>query len=641
MLKWIRWSGIAGFFVVMALIASFWLFAAGPLVKMTIEYFGSRTAEAEVNVADVSFAFNPLAIEISGVQVADKDAPMTNLFSFDKAVATIEPLPLLVGKAVIPELVLDGVATGTQRTRSGALVEKPTEAQQDAKASQQGEEDVQEAFTYDPTTKDKLPSVDDIVTRENLLTEQSGKALEQAVKDHEAAINQAVDDLPTEDSLKDYEQRLDQILSGRFKSVEDFKQRKRQFEELKQQFKQDKQAIRNAKKTVENAKSDLKQKWSALKRAPKEDINNIKSKYTLDAQGTANLTALLFGDDMGGYAATALKYYEMARPYLVNEDLKATKAEAKEARLEGRFVHFETDRPVPDFWIKQTRFSVKLPEAMDKKGQVRSLGRVNVNVRDITHQPDVINKPITLLATGTQLTNMDALTLEGSFDHRSAINDGLGEDKLNLVINNWRLYEMKLGLAGLAIEETNTHVNADAVLVGKDLNAQGVMTFRQSEFSSSDRTVLAKEMLAALRTIEQFNLEASAIGEFDDPDLRIASDLDRQLEKAFDERIDQKQAEFEQKLKDKLNEKLLSYSGDYQAQLKDLNLAEGRLSDKQEALEDLAKAEISSYQDQLKAEAKAKAEKEKARAKAKAKAEADRKKKELEEKAKKALEDLF
>ncbi|EAT11585.1 TIGR03545 family protein [Bermanella marisrubri] len=638
MLKWIRWSGIAGFLVVMALIASFWLFAAGPLVKMTIEYFGSRTAEAEVNVEDVSFAFNPLAIEITGVQVADKDAPMTNLFSFDKAVATIEPLPLLVGKAVIPELVLDGVATGTERSRSGALIEKSTESQQQAKTSQESDDNTEDkAFTYDPTTKDKLPSVDEIVTRENLLTEQRGKALEQAVKDHEMAINQAEDNLPTEDSLKDYEQRLDQILSGRFKSVEDFKQRKRQFEDLKQQFKQDKQAIRNAKQTIETAKSDLKQKWSALKRAPKEDINNIKNKYTLDAQGTANLTALLFGDDMGGYAATALKYYEMARPYLVNEELKATKTEAKAARLEGRFVHFETDRPVPDFWIKQTRFSVKLPEATDKSGQLRSMGNVKVRIQDITHQPDVINKPMTLLATGTDLTTMDALTLKGRFDHRRAVNDGRGEDKLNLTIENWRLYEMKLGLAGLSIEETNTQVSANAVLVGRDLNAQGVMTFSKSAFSSSDRTVLAKEMLAALRTIDQFNLEASAKGEFNDPDLRIASDLDRQLENAFDERIDQKQAEFEQKLKDKLNEKLLSYSGDYQAQLKDLNLAEGRLSDKQEALENLAKAEISSYQDQLKAEAKAKAEKEKA----KAKAEADRKKKELEEKAKKALKDLF
>jgi hypothetical protein len=42
MMKWIRWSGLAGFIVVVALIITLWLFALGPLMKMAIEKYGSE-----------------------------------------------------------------------------------------------------------------------------------------------------------------------------------------------------------------------------------------------------------------------------------------------------------------------------------------------------------------------------------------------------------------------------------------------------------------------------------------------------------------------------------------------------------------------------------------------------------------------
>ena len=127
MLKWIRWSGLIGFVVVVGLLAAFWLFAAGPLIKMGIEKFGSDAVGAKVDVADVSLDFSPLSLTITGVQVADKDAPMENVVSFEKAVANLEPFPLLLGKAIVPDLTLEGVALGTDRSESGALPIKKQE----------------------------------------------------------------------------------------------------------------------------------------------------------------------------------------------------------------------------------------------------------------------------------------------------------------------------------------------------------------------------------------------------------------------------------------------------------------------------------------------------------------------------------
>jgi uncharacterized protein (TIGR03545 family) len=99
-----------------ALIAAFWLLALGPLMKMAVEKYGSEAVGAQVNVADISLGFSPLSLTITGVQVADKDAPMENMVSFDTAVATLEPFPLLLGKAIIPDVKLTGVAMGTARS---------------------------------------------------------------------------------------------------------------------------------------------------------------------------------------------------------------------------------------------------------------------------------------------------------------------------------------------------------------------------------------------------------------------------------------------------------------------------------------------------------------------------------------------
>lgn len=631
MTKWIRWSGLAGFIIVSALIVCFWLFAAGPLTKLAIESFGSRALGAKVDVADVSFGLNPMTITVSGVQLTDKDKPMENIVSFETAVANIEPFPLLLGKAIIPQLSLEGVATGTPRSESGAI--KKTNKKQTEKSSSADSKPAADDTSAEPKSQ-TLPSADEILERESLLTEQAGDAFEKAYESHSQNIEQSLANLPTEDSIKQYEVQLNKLLTGKFKNLEDFKQRKRELDALRNQFKQDKQAIADAKQAIAQGKSDMKEKFNALKAAPKQDLNNIKSKYTLDGAGASNLTALLFGEDAGGYAQTTLEYYEKVRPLLVDEATQATKAELKAKRLEGRYVQFETDRPQPDFWVKTLTFTMSLPQV----GQpAQSLGDVAVNVLDITHQQDVINRPTLVKGKGVNLRNIDSLTINGVLDHRTSP----GKDSFTLEVQNWQLNKVKLGLAGLRMDNSVTDVSAKGVLIDGQLSASGQARFNQATFSSKDRTMLAKEMVAALKTIDTFVVNGRAKGPLTDPSMSINSDLDKQLNSAFDQRIAQKQQELENKIKAKLNDKLMSYAGDYQAQLKSLNLTEGNLATKGDALEKLGKQELSSYQDQLKAEAKAKADAEKARAKAKAKADAERKRKELERKAKEKLKDLF
>ena len=603
MTKWIRWSGLIGFTVLIALLAIFWMFAAAPIIKFSIEKFGSDAVGAKIDVAEVELGFNPLVLSISGVEVTDKSAPMSNLVSFDSAVADLSLFPLLLGKSIIQDMSLEGVEFGSIRKTSGALenndeetsekVVEPSAVKQASVSSVETEKAQDKPLS---STSEAIPSADEILAREPLVTVTRGEQFKLSLAEHKKELNESIALVPNASAMKGYQNDLDVVLAGKLKSVEDFKARKKALDKIKAQFKIDQKAIKRAQAAIKSAKKDLGSQWPLLKKAPGEDYKNIKGKYTLDANGTSNLTALLFGDDAGSYAKTGLKYYEKLSPLLASDEEAELIKEQQEKRLTGSFVHFPTDRPLPDFWVKNLSFSAKLP-----------LGEVAVVVKDITHQQDVINKATTLKADGRNMNNLKALTLNGVLDHRN----GQGMDTFDLNIQNWHLQALNLGLAGLELNQSNLNVQADVTFKGSDMNAHGQGQFSQAEFSSKDRTVLAKEMVAALTNIDKFVVSGKAQGEFSSPNLSIQSDLDNKLSKAFNKRLQQKQNELEKQLKQKLADKLFSYSGDYEDQLRELNATEGGLGDTSKAMGKMAKAEVSSYEDQLKADAKAKADKKK------------------------------
>ena len=73
MKQWIRWSGLVGFIAITTLLVLGWLFAAGPIIKYSIERFGSQAANAKVEVEGVDLTFDPFGIEIKQLTVANAD----------------------------------------------------------------------------------------------------------------------------------------------------------------------------------------------------------------------------------------------------------------------------------------------------------------------------------------------------------------------------------------------------------------------------------------------------------------------------------------------------------------------------------------------------------------------------------------
>ena len=621
MKQWIRWSGLLGFIAIIALLVVGWMFVAGPLIKYSIETFGSKAANAKVEVEDVSLSFAPMGIEITGLQVANADKPMENIFQFDRAVADLEFLPLLLGKGIVNEVVLSGVAFSTPRQSSGALLDdRDDDAEKTSSAKN-------ESFINPDSINQALPSADELLAREPLLTEQRGRAFQQSFKTIKTDSDNAIAALPGNEDFAAYEDEFNRLTSGKFDSVEDFQQRKKEFDALKKRIKKDQKAISEASKVIANGKETLQGQWSGLQAAPGEDFSNLKSKYKLDGAGVANLSRLLFGDQVGEWSQKGLYWYEKVSPFLVSDDGGEKESEEEKIkRTQGRFIHFETDRPLPDLLIRQAQLAVQL-----------EVGEVGVQVFDITHQQAVIGRPIRIIAKGNALKSIESLAINGTLDRRVSP----GKDTFDLSLQGMALNNYDVGAMGLKLDRSQLNVVGDAELISGEINANTVADFSQAQFSSKDKTLVAIETTKALAKIDRFDIRATAKGKLKAPGVDIKSNLDTQLSEAFNKRLKEKQQELEVKLKEGLNEKLLSYAGDYKDQLKAMDLAGGSLADKQAKLKEMASSELTSFADQQKADAQRKLDEKKKAEQKKAQEKADKKKKQLQNEAKEKLMNLF
>jgi uncharacterized protein (TIGR03545 family) len=616
MTKWIRWSGLAGFLIIVGLIAALVVLALPMAIRFTIEFVGSKVAGAEVSVADVDVGLSPLGVTLRDVQVADARQPMQNLVQFDTATADLELAPLLVGKAISQQLVVDNLQFHTERTTSGALP-----------VSDEAEE------SNEPGIKEKtleaLPSVDEVLARETLKTPAAGKALSESWETQSQAVEAAMAEVPDKAALSRYRTEIEEITSGRLESIEDFRQRKARLDALKAQFKKDKQAVEAARAAVTSGKQEVSDRLAELKRAPGEDLTYLKDKYQLSGTGVSNLTGLLFGDDAANWAREALYWYERIQPYLSDdgsEDDSQEVEEEKQARLAGEFVHFLTDNPWPDFLIREARLSGPFDG-----------GSLVIRGQDITHQQKVTGRATVFTATGEQLQKIGDLDARLTLDHTGQ----RGRDSLNVAVSDWAMAPVALGVAGAELSQAKVQLTSQAVVEGGVLAADLKAKVRQATFDGDGQTLFARELNSALKGISQFSVNATAEGKLSSPAVTFGSDLDRQINAALSQRLNAKQDEFEARLQKRLNQQVAEYAGDYADELQSLIDMEGSLSDRLNSLTELASTQLEDFKAQQEREAKEKIAAEKAEAEAKAKAEADARKQDLKNKAKNQLKSLF
>lgn len=584
-MRWFRPAGIISFAVIALAIGAFWWFAAGWLVKTAIEEVGSRAVGARVDLAAADVTFSPFGVRLHGLQVTNPEQPMENLVELKAIDAKVELLKALMGQVIIDDLGATGVRFNTPRTSSGEIKRA---------AKPKTEEQAEAESPLDlGAVKDKLPTVDDIMAREPLITVTKATELKTTVEQKRTEIDKSVAALPTEDRLKEYETRIKQLTSEKISSIDELQKRKQELDKLKDDLRNDKRAIEAVRDQVRDTKNTLSTQYDSLKNAPKEDLARLMERYGLDSSGAANITRLLFGDTAKKWLETAQSWYTRLSGFMPAGDGGQQAAPTAPPRGSGRFIHFATTNPTPDFLVRRARLGTELP-----------LGNIDLQLGDVTHQPHILGRPMTLKASGEKLPAADRLTLNGVFDH---VNPAAGKDNVEWTVSGWKVADVTLSKSStlpLLLQNARVDVSGNLGLAGgAALNGAVDAKFVNAAWKSEAKEGWAAQVAKALTTIDKFSLNGKVQGDLSAPDISIKSDLDEQIKSSAMAQLKSKQAEFEQKLKARLEEEIEKSAGPYKEQLAALTQSEGSLDDRIKKMEEMLKAEMQSAVDSKKQEA--------------------------------------
>ncbi len=579
MIKILRRTALFGLITIIIIAALIWFFA-GWIVKTGVEQGGTAALGAKVELEDANVNWSPFGIELTQLKVTNPDKPMENMLQIDSAQGEVQFTQLLAAQVIINELTATGVKFNTARSTSGAIqTEEPS-------SSEQSKLDLN-------TIKDKLPSFDEIIAKEPLITPEKAEAFKTTAKESQQDINEKIKNLPEAEKIKDYEKRLKAATSGDIGSLEDLKTRKDELSKIKDEIRQDKKNLEAARDSIKTAKQELKTDYSELKTAPKEDMARIRERYSLDAAGASNLTQLLFGDQAKTWFDNLQTWYTRLQEVMPAADEAASEETVNEGDNLFAFVY---DKTLPKFLIRHAKLAASIP-----------VGDVDIDINDVTNQPQILGKPLTLKATGEGLPTASSLLIDAVIDH---VNPKTPTDKIDWSIKDWQLTDLVLSKKDampVTLQKSLTNASGTASIQNKVLEGIFNADFKGVEWQVAEKKGWEGEVAKALKTIEKFNLKGEITGDISSPSFSIASDLDDHIKNVATQQLKTKQAELESKVQSYLNEQVTQVGGPYEDQLAALTNTEGSVTQRIDQLEEMLKAEIQSAVDDKKQQAEDKA----------------------------------
>lgn len=613
MTKWIRWPGLLGFVILIALIVVGWLLFAGVAAKAAIEASGRAALDLPVTVEEVNLSFNPIGFDMKNLQVPDPNDRNQDQLVLRQGFAEINLGKLLRGKVVIEHLQVNDMLFNQPRQTPWEPL--PVEQKEEPKAqasSATADDDSKESKPSPLAGMVQMPSIDELLGSDTLLVNQQSEKLKQTTAQAEKNISDALAEVPTEQDLTNYQAQFQKITGTPIKDLDDFRQRQKQLAELKNNLQQEQKDIQNARSTIDDELSAIRSGTQSLSQAPSKDLAALREKFQFNNTGLNNLSQMLFSEQLQHWLSTADTWYQRLEPYLPEgED------EPKPVRVSGRDVLFPTDQPDPGFWLKEAAINA-----------TNNNQAVNITLQDFTSDYDQVKQPA--LLTVRQELNNRKFALNGEFV------PNLQQFDLSLTgvgVNNTSL--IKQPDMNVSLQKSDLEVTGNATIKKGVLNLTVNNDFDNADFVSSGSSTLAKELSRALANIDQFRITATAKGKLNGLAIGLKSDLDKQLSSAFNQRIKEEQAALEKELKDRLQQQADQALAPVKEKLAEFEQQKAALQAKLKEAEAMMKQELEDFEARLRKEAE---EKRKA-AEAALQAEKEKAQQELEDKLKDQVND--
>lgn len=400
-MSWVKKGPVLATVGAVLLLWAFVFFFFDPVLKRGLIAGGEAAAGAKVEIGSVRSKWLKGTLEIKGIAVADREAPMKNLVELSRVAFQLDTSAALRGKGVVREAALEGLRLGTARKTSGAIRNPPPPSALSLAIQKQ----IAPAASKAIEVKSNAVAEVDAAKLQGLkkLDETKAKAaeIEQRWKgkaDEAKAIEKEAKDIA--DSLKSI--GGNDILKKAAAAADAQKRIKALIARV------------DAQKA--EAQKDIAEAQALMKEADelrKQDLNGLLAAAGLPTLDSQDLARRLLGAQTASRLTTAMKWMRLAR-----EKAAARKAAnpPPPPRRAGVNVEFPRAHTYPQYLLENAKITGTLDGvmggALDLKGVLDG----------VTSNPKLYGKPATLTMAGKSASG-PAVTLGGRLDQQ---NDPVG-----------------------------------------------------------------------------------------------------------------------------------------------------------------------------------------------------------------------
>jgi len=558
--------------VLVAAVVVFSLFFKNPLVEGAMERSleGVFAARAEVSGLD----FRPLrgSLTFSRLEVADREAPMRNLFELGWTQVSLDTAALLKKRFVLNNVETRDLAWNTERGTSGALESTP--GTRDVSAETPGTGEAGALGRALSTTLARL-DVQALLAEEAAALRSPARA-QEANREIQAAISRWTDRVAR--GRQDVEALSGQVEALRSTDVKAIRNLP-EAQALAAQLQDLVPAVRRLQEDLSEVDRALEADVGAVEAlrrevqgAMDEDVSFLRSRLDLSGGGLKNLASSLASRALeqllGRVYGYAMRAGEFGRALV---ERKRERRKEGPLRRAGQDVAFPT-QALPRFLLRQLGVSVT-----DAGASGSGPGRTEGSIRNLSSDPDLLAGPARF--SFSRESGIRTVSVDGFLDNRKARTENAG---LDLRADNLP-FALSRGLESVSLGGItgSLHLRTSLVLERDGrMSGEGRIELPELSVLSAD----AGDLLGA--TIAE-TLNGLSTGTMDfrytvGPDrsmhLELTSNLDDLLSRRLSEKLAALSAEYAARLRGALEDRLretLAENGQLYAVLEDLEAAAG------------------------------------------------------------------
>jgi uncharacterized protein (TIGR03545 family) len=533
MMNWIRSWGIA-LFAVLTLI---WVLSIDWLVKSAIIAYGTELNGAQVELESAELSLWPAGLELINLQVTDAYNPMFNRFEAGSISATLDSALLLRRQVIVEQLDIIGVRMNSPRIRSGATKDTPIVTNT--------------GFDFGGLIPDvSLPDMSLLLADAQQQVNAEIAGIEQEIVDIEQRWRNNIEQLPSKDKLAEYRARWDKLSNA------SFMEKMLGAKKLKNDVSGDLKLIESFNQQLKDDRRLISGQIDRAKGLPRAQADRTMQSVGLSNENVAFVRAIT-GDQIDQWVTRAKTF---------SESLSSNTVEQAPSRGTGRWVTFAEDDPLPQVLIRRGQFNGVLQLAASNM-------RVDGKLSDIAYPLEGYSQPAALVITARDDENA-SLLFEVTIDHRQAD----FSDDFNLEVMNLPISELALSSGAektLLLEAGNLNFIASGRASPDTVLANVVAKLSDPRLTTDADLATKREQFLAetLNTLDSVDLQVNVSGALQNPDVNIASNLDKILAAGLKSQISAQTTKFKRQFTDQLGEQTsgqlgaLSAKGDF---LKDI-----------------------------------------------------------------------